>query len=584
MKRLLAMVLLAAGCSSPTTQLPGDLASPQALVVSGDELFVASTNSDELRVLALQSDPTLRHFAPAPNPIYVLSVPVVRRPVALAADTRDGVTGPYVFVLSVVQQQLGIVDAKNKKQLATVVLPGAPLSLTAVTVDAQVGSAKVYVGISLGNQRGAIAEVDIASLDGLRAASAPPPTARVAYLLGRAAPAGIALSPDGKTLAVGDRLADEATLDPASRRGGLLLVDLATGNLSRTFVGGPAGRVIYSPAAASACDAGSCADVHAAGDYLYAVVESTSCPSGRRCGGIQTLLAGGDGGYQRQVVDDGGQLAAPVRVPGVVTDLAVASGLPDAGKLFLSGNLATETSLLLAAPSTNGFVYFLDGRTGTAFDVGVADAGETSAVVHIDVDGGRLTDVVPLGPQLDDGGVAAIPKGGLENQAVLVADQGALPVLEGRPATVVGGTLTDPAVDFAQLGVQVGDEVDFDGGSSGCPQLASVASVPATGALTLTPAPADSCFPPGGGATYTVRVGTAAQPYLVAGSVVGYLGRVGAGQPFRSTVQYFARVPGIFDPSVPALSFRMGSEYYALDSLPSKIDLDSDFFWSPSNC
>lgn len=561
MKRLLALVLLAAGCSSPTTQLPADLASPQALAVSGNELFVASTNTDELRVLELQTDPTLRRFASAPNPIYVLSVPVVRRPIALAADTRDGATGPYVFVLSAVEQQLGIVDARNKKQVAAVALPGVPLSLAALTVDANVGAAKVYVGVSLGNQRGAIAEVDVTSLADLRANGArTPPPARVAYLLGRAAPEGLALSPDTKTLAVGDRLADEATLDLAARRGGVIFVDLASGNLTRIPVGGPAGKVIFSPAASSSvgCDAGLCPDVRAAGDFLYAVVESTGCPSGQRCGGIQTLLPAGDGGYVRQQLD-GGEPLAPVRIPGVATDLAVGAALPDAGLLYLSGNRATATTLMLAAPSTDGFVYFLDGRTGTAYDVGTADAGETSPVTHFDPDGGVVVDAAPLGPQLDDGGVAAVPKGGLENQTVGVAYQGALPVLEGRAAGVVGGALVDGAVDFAQLGVQQGDEVDFDGGAAGCPLLATVTAIPDAGILGLSPTIADGCFPPSGGAVYTVRVGTPAQPYLVAGTVAGYLGRVAPNQSFQSTVQYFARVPGVFDPTVPALAFRMGS-------------------------
>ena len=62
--------------------MPANLTSAQALVVSGKELFIADTDQDELRVLALSPDGGGRTFEPAPNPIYVLAVPVATRPVA----------------------------------------------------------------------------------------------------------------------------------------------------------------------------------------------------------------------------------------------------------------------------------------------------------------------------------------------------------------------------------------------------------------------------------------------------------------------------------------------------------------------
>src|SRR5262249_9906366 len=145
------------GCNNPTTTLPGDLASPQALAVSGNELFIASTNTDELRVLELSTDVTARTFASAPNPIYVLSVPVVTRPVALPADT-DGVnTGKYLLVLSAVSNRLGIVDVSKKVEVQEVALPGTPLSVAARTLND--GGARVYMGISNG-RHGSIVTVD----------------------------------------------------------------------------------------------------------------------------------------------------------------------------------------------------------------------------------------------------------------------------------------------------------------------------------------------------------------------------------------------------------------------------------------
>ena len=154
MKRLLALNLLAlAACNTQPTTLPADLVSPQALAVSHNEVFVASTNSDELRVLLLPPDGGVRTFAPAPNPIYVLSIPVATRPVALTPDTDPtGATGAYVFSLSTVTERIGAVVVADQREEAEVALPGTPLSMVARTVGDGGAGARLYVGLALGKE------------------------------------------------------------------------------------------------------------------------------------------------------------------------------------------------------------------------------------------------------------------------------------------------------------------------------------------------------------------------------------------------------------------------------------------------
>src|SRR5436305_249947 len=119
---LIALVLALAACSTQPTSLPANLTSTEALAINGGELFIADTQQDELRVLALVNDGGARFFESAPNPIYVLSVPVATRPVALTSDTDGhGLTGSFVFSLSTVASRLGVVVAADKREEAEVV-------------------------------------------------------------------------------------------------------------------------------------------------------------------------------------------------------------------------------------------------------------------------------------------------------------------------------------------------------------------------------------------------------------------------------------------------------------------------------
>jgi len=564
------------GCGTQATPQAADLVSPQALALSGNEIYVASTDSDELRVLELDAGHGVAGFAPAPNPIYVLSIPVVPQPFALVADTDgSGTAGAYLFALSAVAGRVGVVLASTKQEVTEVSLPGTPLSLAARTDPDGSGGATVYVGLALDSGQGAVATLHVPSPAQLQTATL---GVQVSFPLGEAAPASLALSPDGTTLAIGDRSAPSAPGSPTRAGGGVILLSLGAdgGALTRVDVGGPVGRLAYSPAAQAHAEAGSGLDggpscvgpggteitpqpdsteAIPAGRYLYALIDGSGCALGHRCGGVRVLRDGA------LLESSPGVPAEPAPIPGAGTDLAVAASTPQANVVL--GGTCQRPPLVVAVPSTNGYVYFVNGIDGQLFDAQPA-AAQVGDITYSNPDGGAGRAPEGSGPSN-----VVVQEGGLDSQDVVVAYQGLLPVLGGRQAVVSaasGGAseLQDVGVDFAGLGVEVGDSVELSGGCDGGDVAAPVTAV-APGALGLGGAVDPACFPPGGTATYRVRVATPADPYLVAGSIAGYLGRTHAGGSFASTVPYYWRVASSTDGGAaadggpPALSFDMGS-------------------------
>jgi hypothetical protein len=583
---LLSLGALSCNSTPPTTIL--SVNDPQALAFTNNELFISSTNTDELRVLELTVDLDTREPTDAPNPIYPLSIPVVTRPVVLETDT-DGVNpGKYIFVLSAVEQRLGIVDAINKVEVQEVSLPGVPLSMSARTLPGPNGGARVFIGLSNGTQ-GSIVVVTVPPLSqfpvpGLGIDPSIPP-----ITLANTAPAGLTISPDGSTMAIGDRLADETNADPTQRRGGLIEIPLTenssglpvAGTPKRIFVGGPVGKVAYNPASADLSGA-----LIPAGTILYALIEGSGCANGHRCGGIQMVVNG-------QVPEGApGQPVLPVFIDGVPTDFAVAGATFNADGSFQLPLLnlppsagfggPTNVPLLLGVPSTNGLIYFVDGLQGRIFDTD-ENGPSFSPVEHFNPDGTILfvqDGGLPDGGLTDGGGILIVPpdggdntgplditlsEGSIDGQEVLILYQGPLPGLIGRPGTLTlngaTGTLTDLASDFSSLGVLVQDQVRFEGCDldGGTARVLDIGPDPANN-LTVGQLSLDTstlACPPAGNVTYSVSAGVN-EPYTVAGSTDGLFGRVDHDESFASKPAYFYRPPG-YDPTKPGLAFRMGS-------------------------
>src|SRR5690606_32958521 len=101
------LAIAVAGCDGPEIFDAARLKGITDMEQVGRYIFVASSNNSELRVVDTQADPELGREAPgfvrAPNPIALLSIPVVDRPFALVADIHfdaegNEVRGPYLYV------------------------------------------------------------------------------------------------------------------------------------------------------------------------------------------------------------------------------------------------------------------------------------------------------------------------------------------------------------------------------------------------------------------------------------------------------------------------------------------------------
>lgn len=124
MKRLIvslgvvAAALLSACTQSQETIQSVGLSGTYDLVQVDDLLFVTSADNDELRVLQLDKDVKLRKFVQAPNPLEALSIPVLKRPQALARDVRyqngNETSGSYVFARSSGSTEISVVGAFNQ--------------------------------------------------------------------------------------------------------------------------------------------------------------------------------------------------------------------------------------------------------------------------------------------------------------------------------------------------------------------------------------------------------------------------------------------------------------------------------------
>ncbi len=98
--RLAVGLALLLCCGAPPPPPSGQLNGPAGLALSGDLLLVANQNADELHAYLTQS----REFVASPNVLFPLSIPTVRRPGFLCANSRE------VFAASSVDPLVGVID------------------------------------------------------------------------------------------------------------------------------------------------------------------------------------------------------------------------------------------------------------------------------------------------------------------------------------------------------------------------------------------------------------------------------------------------------------------------------------------
>jgi hypothetical protein len=209
--------------------------------------------------------------------------------------------------------------------------------------------------------------------------------------------------------------------------------------------------------------------------------------------------------------------------------------------------------------SSDGNIYCFDASGGRYIDVNSAVASVTS-VEYLGPNGQAL----PFEPGLGlvrtvtvDGVERFAPEAGegvARAETILVIYEGVLPDLFDLPSSSADGARF-PAPAAARQQAQVGDHIQLklpDG--SFCPVELAVSSTDDAGALaTADPIPA-GCQ---GRVAFRVRA-MGASPYVVAGTVTGYLGRVGHVRDFVALrpYEYF---PEGMDPAnpPPLIRFRM---------------------------
>ncbi|MFZ5469254.1 MAG: hypothetical protein ACOZIN_07410 [Myxococcota bacterium] len=515
MKKWLPALLLAAACSSRTEAPSAELFGTQDLALVGRLLFVTSTDRNELRVLDVEGQPV--GFLRAPNPLQALSVPVLERPVSLARDVRyDGgqlVAGPLVYVASQGTSAISVVKGLPSTSLeedpqALVELFRLSTAHPVTAMAAQGGDqSTLYFATFDGTSstvwelsdvpRAVVSPEGVAALQGRIRQLAFLPDEAVVGLLALPTPRLVVAS-----RSQGGRAGHTVVLDTLT----LATLPLAFPAPVRNLVSDPSGSRVFGTLDPEACGDLSCRGVMG--------VDATS---------------------GQVLVDGAGLPMLPVQFGS-----ALLRGLDVASGLNLPG---VGDALAGAFTASSGEVVFFDAQALRHIDTDAQPAALVSTQ-YVAADGSALPFVA--GPVLADPN-SFVADGAARDETLSLVFEGALPGLVDVPTSGNDDRfVADPAfLARAQMGDYV--EVFDDGGR--CAEVMVAAIEPAALVASAVPACANRT-------RFTVRA-AGSQPYVVSGSVSGFMGRAGSDSTFVFQGSYFQR-PADFSPSRPQLSLRLG--------------------------
>jgi hypothetical protein len=583
----------------PNDLLLVDLVQDGALVGEGIEginrfLFITSTNSNELRVLDLKS-PTatsvIREPLKAPNPLETLSIPVLERPTSLMLDTRyEGSVrrkGSLLYAMRNGGAELSIVGVEPTELRELRRLPlAAPLTAMANLMD-DARTSRIWLATFDGADS-AVLELSLpASAPELRAKSTKELVGALATRVkipGASVSAMVAIpgvvdrtvsgrpfcaDPAKACLAIATRpisgapgktsLLDPATLETVELAfvgpvRGLTVVDRSV--VASDGEAGGACMTNRDCRSTQSCSAGQCKP--APGAILYGTLDEETCGS-PRCGGVSAVdtRTGVTGRFEVLVVD--GAPSQPLRwSDGLVRGLSV---VPDAQLRSITSDGGVATFPLLGTLTmSNGQIVFFDASTLSLIDLNRATSTLSTATYF----GSRTTFLE--GPAISSSNgasgvlTASILDGALYDQTITITWQGEL-----TPRGGVSLQRQDTS-SFAAAGltarIQPGDTVSFTGTS--CP----VATVTGVSAARVQFAPTIGCD----ATAAVVRAGSAA-PFVVMGSLDGYLGRASAGGTFSLDRPRFLRIPGT-NATTPGLVIPFGR---GTDTQPPATDVSWSF-------
>ncbi|MBL8909562.1 MAG: hypothetical protein JNM17_02555, partial [Archangium sp.] len=536
-------------------------------------LFVTSADTNELRVLEMfRPNTTGRDFMRGPNPLETLSIPVLDRPTMLATgegrnDIGQRATSQYVFAARPGGAEVSVVSVALRRQLG-----GRPLSLPApvtaisasmaVTADQKPGSTTLYVSTWDG-ETSSIFVTDLdpdTSVADAAVRDATQKFRRLTTIDAHPMAALMVIAPLATRTVDGSPFCDtQPCLALASRvntagKGDSWLFEPGTGRTAKLGFPGPVRKF-------------------AAGTItrrLYAILDEAEC-GGPQCGGVVAvdLITGASLTGFPQARDVIGRAFGPLRVTeGLLTGLSIAQGavvaqlvdtVDDAGASDIAG-VSQQYDELGAFASSDGLITWFSGNAGSVLDYdmrraivkfanlrapGLApdggftlttpDGGFAGAFIEATVDAPsalsqtfRRTSISVTGALPSEWSVD-VSDGYFLSQEFLIINEGQIPGLVYLDATSVAGGSTTLNTQGYESRALVGDTVVFFTGSFSTSDVyecgrAKVAAIN-TGSINVDAVPCTN-------ATLFVVRASGLKPWMVVGSVDGYMGRSAPGEQF----------------------------------------------------
>ncbi len=590
MKRAASAILMLGwlGCSQQSVPPPAQIQGTNGLALFGNLLFITSTETNEIKVLNVGL--VSRDFVRAPNPLEPLSIPVLDRPTDLARDLNYDsrgaeVVGPYLYVRGQSSSQISIVGTDLTTQLVELKRVLTSGIVTAIAArgpnpSGASGASTLYFATADtprcqvnpdGGQcppgsftRATLWQAMVPPVDSnnrLSASVNPIPRAEFNSTV-----TSIVVMPSSPNLAIATRTLSDVRgrtiiFNPESSA---VVSELPFPSSLRYLATNPTVDALLGDGGTTTLDAGS---------RMYGILDETSCPSALPCPAIvavDTSAGITDGG-----IPDGGLLSAdstgmpmvPLTygpaLPMTIT-LSRNALVPVPNPTPLGGTYLRDSpqKMIGFVPTSNGATYFFDAVGLLPINGSLAvDGGSLGTPQYFASDGGVIFYVEgPIASSL------ATTNGKARDENIFVTYQGTIPGFQNLTGPDAGEAIfAAPSSPFDNR-VRTGDLVVLSG--SGCPDYSATdaglpisAFNPDAGVLFTAGGVPPSCIQ----STFSVRAaGTA--PYVVNGTITGYMDRTGPNQLFAFDGGFLYRpcprnlLSGcVLDATSPQLSFTFGS-------------------------
>jgi hypothetical protein len=560
---MLGVAALGGACTQQAaTTLSAGLSGTYDLTLVGAQVFVTSAARNELRVLELTEDATLRRFARAPNPLEPLAIPVLPRPQALAHDVRydaDGVeqAGPYVYARSSGSSLISVVSVAELREVrrldaqqltAALAQPAlGPITALAALAPAIEGAPSTLYFATQETSGSRLWRVLLPSsadaLEGFEGTFEVKGFGPVTTpLAATEAVSSLVVLPQAGSLAVSTLRGERGNpgrsfvLEPEGSGaervldfGGAQVLQLAT----HGRINGDEGQPVRL----------------AEGARIFGLLDPSNCVTQPCASGVLAVtadtgtLAKDPSGYPMLVINSGSGLPMGLSLS-TSTKLSV-----QAGEDRSSGSVRDSTLPLLGiVPLSTGGLLFFDALNLTQINTAASWAeGQpvntvTATLSRVDVVG----NVVDASEDLTFEGTY----GTTRDETYVLTYQGALPGMTALTRDPESATFTVPALTEANgtPAVRPGDRIVLVAdlaGQQACGTdlvVAEVRAAPTAGQSVLVPSGTlpEECA---GFGYFQVRV-AGVQPLLLSGPGEGYIQRLGTGDVFSRSKSYFFHPPG----------------------------------------